>query len=410
MESIAMPETKKMISLDPARRIVAATLENVKVPTETISVRQAAGRVLAADQLSALDIPPFNKSAMDGYAIPAGDDGDEYRVLETVAAGDVPRQKLTTATAVKIMTGAPVPEGTAKVVMIEKTTEANGRVRIVTPDLASHICYKGEDMRCGDVVVAAGAVVGPADIGNLISVGVTNVKVARRVRVGIISTGNEIVDCPDELAAGKIMNANGPMLTALCHTYGLDVVSEQIVPDELDKTVTVLREMMAKSDIVVLSGGVSVGQFDFVAEAMKQAGLTIHFDRLAVKPGKPMTFAASDDGKAVMGLPGNPVAVYLMFHLFVLYAASVVSGRKTEPAFTTLPLGFDFNRRKADRTAFIPCRLTTKGSVEKIDYHGTAHLMALSNSDGFFVVPTSVTQLSAGETVDFISFKRGFGC
>jgi molybdopterin biosynthesis enzyme len=122
-----------------------------------------------------------------------------------------------------------------------------------------------------------------------------------------------------------------------------------------------------------------------------------------------MTFAASD-GKAVMGLPGNPVAVYLMFHLFVLYAARLLSARKTELALTSLPLGFDFHRRKADRMAFIPCRLASDGSLTKIGYHGTAHLMALSGSDGFFVVPKAVTGLSAGESVDFISFGAPSGC
>ena len=152
-----------------------------------------------------------------------------------------------------------------------------------------------------------------------------------------------------------------------------------------------------------------MGQFDFVTEAMKREGLTIHFDRLAVKPGKPMTFASSD-GKTVMGLPGNPVAVYLMFHLFVLYAARLVSGRKTGIRYTTLPLGFNFHRRKAQRSAFIPCQLARNGSVEKIEYHGTAHLMALYNSDGFFVVPKDVTELSAGEGVYFMSFGGRLGC
>lgn len=404
-----MLDSKKMIALNEARERVAAQLEKITFPTESIQVREAMGRILAEDQLSGLDIPPFDKSAMDGFAIPAGDPCDEYHILQTIAAGDLPQEKLAPGTAVKIMTGAPVPEGTEKVAMIEKTSEVNGKVRIVTPDPESHICRKGEDIRRGEVVLRTGTVLGPADIGNLISVGITKVNVPRRVRIGIISTGNELLDCPHNLVPGKIMNANGPVLSALCYKYGLDVVCEHTVPDELDSTVSILKEALRQADIVVLSGGVSVGQFDFVAEAMKLAGLTIHFDRLAVKPGKPMTFATAE-GKSVMGLPGNPVAVYLMFHLFVLYAARLLSGSKTELAFTTLPLGFDFHRKKARRTAFIPCRLARNGSVEKIAYHGTAHLMALSNSDGFCVVPKGITQLAAGESIDFISFGEGLRC
>ena len=203
------------------------------------------------------------------------------------------------------------------------------------------------------------------------------------------------------------MNSNGPTLAALCQRYYLEIVSEQIVPDQLDVTIAILKETMDKADIVVLSGGVSVGQFDYVAEAMKQVGLTIHFDRVCVKPGKPMTFACSDE-KFVFGLPGNPVAVYLMFHLFVLRTARMLSGSKADLRFTSLPLGFDFRRRKAERMGFLPCRLDRNGTLQEIDYHGTAHLQALLGSDGFFVVPAGQTHIPAGEKVDFLCLKGAF--
>lgn len=402
-----MPGVNKMISLEEALTIVDHRIEKTQLPTEMLSVRDAIGRVVAEDQRSTLDIPPFDKSAMDGYAIPAGQDFGRFRILETVAAGDVPRQKLTRGTAIKVMTGAPVPEGTAKVVMIEKTRHSDGHVDILEVDSSQHICRKGEDIRCGDVVLKAGALLGPLEIGNLISVGITKVKVVRPVRIGIISTGNEIVDCPDELAAGKIMNSNGPMLVALCQKYHLEIVSQKIVPDQLDATIAILQETMANADIVVLSGGVSVGQFDYVAEAMKQAGLKIHFDRVCVKPGKPMTFASLDEN-IVFGLPGNPVAVYLMFHLFVLRAARMLSGCKVELPFVSLPLGFHFRRRKAERTGFLPCRLDRNGTLQEIDYHGTAHLQALLSSDGFFVIPAGQTHIPAGENVEFLCLKGAF--
>jgi molybdopterin molybdotransferase len=402
-----MPDANKMISLEEALTIADRRIEKTQLPTKILPVRVAIGHVVAEDQRSVLDNPPFDKSAMDGYAIPEGEDCGPFRVLETVAAGDVPSQKLTSGTAIKVMTGAPVPEGTAKVVMIEKTRQSDGYVEIMESDSSRHICRKGEDIRCGDVVLRAGAVLGPLEIGNLISVGISQVQVTRPVRIGIISTGNEIVDCPDELAAGKIMNSNGPMLAALCQKYHIEVVGEQIVSDQLDSTIAVLKETMNKADIVVLSGGVSVGQFDYVAEAMKQTGLAIHFDRVCIKPGKPMTFACSDE-HVVFGLPGNPVAVYLMFHLFVLRAARMLSGCKDDLRFTTLPLGFDFHRRKTERRGFLPCRLDRNGTLQEVDYHGTAHLQALLSSDGFFVVPVGQTHIPAGEKVDFLCLKGAF--
>ena len=402
-----MLETNKMISLDRAMDILKSHLKAVTLPIEIVPVQQAIGRVVSQDQLSLFDIPPFDKSAMDGYAVLADDDSSDYRILETVAAGNIPTENLVRGTATKIMTGAPVPEETGRVIMIEKTSEANGRMRVLSPGDAVNICRKGEDIRCGDVVLSAGTVLGPLEIGNLVSVGITHVKTARPVRVGIISTGDEIVDSPDQIAAGKIMNSNGPMLSALCRQYGIEVVNQTLVSDCLDETVAILSEILEKADMVIFSGGVSVGQFDFVTEAIKQAGFTIHFDRLAVKPGKPMTFATSGD-KVVMGLPGNPVAVFLMFHLFVLSAARRMAGRKTGIRKIKLPLANDFHRRKADRMAFIPCRLTAEGTLWSVEYHGTAHLQALLTCDGFFIVSKEVTQLSAGQKVDYVRVKGGF--
>ena len=225
--------------------------------------------------------------------------------------------------------------------------------------------------------------------------------------MAILVTGNEIVDSPEELGPGKIMNSNGPMLECLCRKYSLETATSTIVADNRDATISALREALNSADIVVLSGGVSVGDFDFVADAMKQVGLKLHFNRLAIKPGKPMTFASGANGVA-FGLPGNPVAVYLMFHLFVLYAARVMVGKKHKPRFVKLPLAQDYQRRRAERMAYLPCELTRDGLLEPITYHGSAHLQALRDSDGFFIVRKGVTKISAGQKVDFLIFKESF--
>ncbi len=402
-----MPETSEMILLTEALEIVERELAGIILPTETIPVRKALFRTIVEDQIAHLDLPPFNKSAMDGYAIGAGDEREEYRVIETIPAGDVPTRKLTPGTCTKVMTGAPVPNNAAKVIMVEQTCQADGKVRILSHTKPTNICQKGEDIHTGDTILHAPAVLGPVQISNLIAVGITEVKVTKPLRVALLATGNEIVDSPDQLKPGRIMNSNGPMLAALCQKYSLEVVINAIVTDERNATASAIRDALNNADIVVLSGGVSVGDFDFVTEAMEKVGLQLHFNRLAVKPGKPMTFASSGK-KIAFGLPGNPVAVYLMFHLFVLYAARIMEGLKPEVRYVMLPLASNFHRRKAKRLQFLPCQLTPDGMLKPVEYHGTAHMRALLDSDGFFVVPKGVTDISAGQKVSYLSIKESF--
>ncbi|MHC4122560.1 MAG: molybdopterin molybdotransferase MoeA [Planctomycetota bacterium] len=272
-----MPENKEMILLAEALEIIERQLAAINLSSEMIPVRQAAGRIVVEEQVSVLDVPAFNKSAMDGYAVSFGDEREEYIVLETVPAGSVPSKKLVPGTATKVMTGAVVPEGTGKVIMVEQTSEDDGRIRVLSQSDATNICCKGEDVRYGDVILQAYTLLGPREIANLICAGITEVKAAKRIRVSIISTGSELVDSFDQIIPGRIMNSNGPMLFGLCEKYGLEVLSDSIVQDELDATVSVLADALDKSDIVVLSGGVSVGDFDFVTEASRQARQTDDF-------------------------------------------------------------------------------------------------------------------------------------
>ncbi len=395
-----MNSPSSMISYEEAFGIVDAKTPVACVGVESLPVRLAAGRVLARDQVSCVDLPPFNKSAMDGFAITKGDLSDQYRVLETIAAGQVGRQPLATGACVKVMTGAAVPSEAGCVVRIEDVEQLDGRVRVLRREDVSNICPQAEDVKRGETVLCAGTLLGSLEVSNLIACGVGEVEVSRKVRIAIISTGDEIVDDAKLLAPGKIMNSNGPLLSGLCEESCLEVVSNQTVPDDKDAITDALRTALSRSDIVALSGGVSVGEFDFVLDAIAGVGLDVNFTRVAIKPGKPTTYA-STPGKAVFGLPGNPVAVYLGFHLFVRRAASLMSGRSRGRGFT-LALAGDFKRRKTDRAQFVPCWLTDDGCVEEVMCHGSAHLAALMRADGFFVVPVTVAELRKGERVTFV--------
>jgi len=399
-----MSSCSPMISCEEAFGMVDARTPVACVGVESLPVRRAAGRVLARDQVSCVDLPPFNKSAMDGFAISEGDLSEQYRVIETIAAGQVGQQSLTAGTCVKVMTGAAVPSETGCVIRIEDVEERDGRIRVLSREGVSNICQRAEDVKRGETVLRCGTLLGPLEVSNLVSCGVSEVEVFRKVRVAVISTGDEIVDDARLLGPGKIMNSNGPLLAGLCEESCLEVVGNQTVADDKGAITDALRTALSRADIVALSGGVSVGEFDFVLDAIAGVGLDVNFTRVAVKPGKPTTYASAPD-KAVFGLPGNPVAVYLMFHLFVHRAACLMSGRSCDRGLT-LALAGDFKRRKTERAAFVPCRLTDDGCVEEVVYHGSAHLAALMQADGFFIVPVTVAELRNGERVTFVPTAR----
>jgi len=396
-----------MIPLEKAFSILDETLEGFRLPGETLPVREALGKVIRTDQKSRLDLPPFNKSAMDGYAVLPGDERDEYRLIETVPAGKLGTRKLVAGTTVKVMTGAAVPAGAGRVIMLEQTEEHGDKLKVLKHGGPAHICKQAEDVKTGEVILKAGARLGALEIANLVSSGITEVEVFHQPRVSIISTGDEIVDDPGQIGPGKIMNSNGPMLAALAKQHDLPVIRQRRLSDDEESTRRGIRAALEETDIVVLSGGVSVGEFDYVLGALGDAGLQVRFSRIAVKPGKPTVCSWSGE-KCAFGLPGNPVSAYLMFHLFVLRATAHMTGRPPPVREIRLRLLKDFSRRKLDRLEFVPARLTGDGAVENVKFHGSAHLAAVLSADGFFQAPIGIPKLKAGDQVVFSPFPRMF--
>jgi molybdopterin molybdotransferase len=201
------------------------------------------------------------------------------------------------------------------------------------------------------------------------------------------------------------MNSNGPMLALLARRYSMEITLEKSIPDRRDATVEAISTALKCADLVLLSGGVSVGDSDFVGPALADAGLCLHFSAVAVKPGRPLSFATRS-GAAVFGLPGNPVAVYVMFHLFVLRAAARMCGITWAAREITLGLGREFHRRKSDRVEYVPCCIGDDGALIPVEYHGSAHLTALSEADGLFIVPLGISSIAAGRPVRFLTMMK----
>lgn len=296
------------------------------LPAEIVAIDRAFGRFLATDVVAGRTLPPWDNSAMDGFAVRAADVPGTLPVASTVAAGHAPDAKLAPGTAIRIMTGAPLPAGADAVVMREDADDRGDSVAIalsVRP--GENVRRAGEDVAPGDVVVGAGTRLGAGEIGLLAALGHAVVKVRRRPRVAIMSTGDELVGVDVVPRPGQIVNSNAYALAAQVREAGGEPIHAGIAPDNPNTLVAMLGTGL-QADVLLTSGGVSVGDFDHVKAAFADAGVTMDFWKVAMKPGKPLAFGVTADVRPVFGLPGNPVSSMVVFELFARPALLAMQG------------------------------------------------------------------------------------
>jgi molybdopterin molybdotransferase len=391
----------------PIEQAFAHVLKNSgSAPEATIALSDALGCYLAQDVKADRDWPPFNRSAVDGYAVFSSDTRsapDVLEVIEEVPAGKAPTRALSPGQAIKIMTGAPVPAGADCVIMIERTEIPRpGFVRfMITMKNGQNLSRRGEDARNGDVVIKAGTRIGPAEIGVLAAVGVTQVPVRKPPLIAILGTGDEVVEPNITPGPAQIRNSNSHQLLAHCAANHLRTKYLGIAPDDRAATRKLIEEGL-QADVLVTTGGVSIGEHDHVGAALKELGVEVFFNKVAIKPGKPLTFGRRGE-TLVFGLPGNPVAAFVCFHLFVLTAIRQRQGAAEPlPRWLSFPLSMG-ERSGGDRTTFKPARLIAREDgtwVESIEWHGSGHLAALVGIDGFFVQKPG-EELAQGQRVTF---------
>jgi len=366
---------------------------------EHVAMDESLGRILAEDVVSDIDMPPFNKSAMDGYACRRDDLAGDLQVLETIQAGTVPRCTVGPGQCAKIMTGAMVPEGADCVVMVEHTEELPaGRIRCTRSQARANICYVAEDLHAGDVVLLRGAAITPSCVAVLATVGRVRPLVARQPRVGIIGTGDELVEPDHKPGPSQIRNSNSFQLFAQVLDAGGDPTYFGIAPDTRDGTDRIVKAALADSDVLLLSGGVSVGDFDVVPEVLEQNGFRLQFRGIAMKPGKPTHFGVSEHA-CCFGLPGNPVSTFIQFELLIRPFLQALMGHQLRPRISQLPLATEISRKRTDRESWLPVAITDEGTIRLLDYHGSAHINALSHADGLIVVPTGMSIIEQGASV-----------
>ena len=418
--------SNRMLAIDCAAGVLLHPLDaafdeiaTLACPIETVervAVRSAAGRVLAADVSTGIALPPFDHSAVDGFGVTQGDVDRPPPLRLSVSARTAAGGRIAMAPraghAVRLFTGAPVPPGVVAVVL-EERCELRGTdltVNVPIPE-GANIRRAGEDVERGAPIVEAGQLLDARHIAILVAAGVAEVQVRRRVRIGILSNGDELRDGDAALEAGQIHDANRPMLAALLASPWTEVIDLGCHPDEAGTLSSVFAAGAEEADIVISSGGVAGSEADHIARAVAQAGGSLRRFRLAIKPGKPI-LAGRIGRTAVLGLPGNPVAAMVNFLFFGRALVRATAGLRVErpagqPAMTAAPFSHALGR-----TEFLPVRIVGSKDgcplIEKLGKGGSARLRPLVLADGFAEIPAEAGELPAGVRLAFHPFLTAF--
>jgi len=395
----------KLLSVEQGRRRILDAIETIEA-FEQVSLRTALGRVLAETVVSAIDTPPFANSAMDGYALRSRDCANGHdaclKVIGSCFAGTPFDRKVGAGECVRIMTGAPIPAGADTVIMQERVERDGDTIRFSTrPAAGGNVRHAGEDRRRGDTVVTAGTRLGAAEIGLLASVGVSEVKVRRPLRVAFFSTGDELTSLGSPLAPGQIYDSNRYSLFALLQRAGITCHDLGVIPDNREAVRSAFRQAADMADLILTSGGVSVGEADYITSTLRELG-EINFWRMAMKPGKPLAFGRVRQA-TFFGLPGNPVAVMVTFYQFVLPAIRKMSGETArEPlllpvraaeAFRKAQGRMEFQRGVLSRDAQGNWTVSSTGG------QGSHLLSSMGRANCFVLLAADSSGTAAGETV-----------
>lgn len=394
-----------MVDLQPISTALEALLADVSLlSAESVSLDAAAGRVMAEAVTAQLDVPPFDNSAMDGYALRAADAGHWLPVSQRIAAG-TQAQALVPGSCARIFTGGEIPPGADSVVMQERV-EIDGERALMPADIpeGDNVRRQGRDVRQGRVLLDAGERLEAAALGHLAGQGITQVRVRRRPRVALLSTGDEIVDPGTPLKPGQLYNSNRPMLKRLLENFGAEVVSTISVPDSYARTVELLTAAAAEADLVVTTGGVSVGEEDHVKAALEAIG-QLDMWKLAIRPGKPLALGRlpRDDGSQArfVGLPGNPVSGFVGAWLFLRPLLGAMQGCSALASLPSITARAGFTTTTGPREHYM--RVTLKFTPHGVramafDDQNSGVLSSCINADAFAVIPSN-SDVAEGDVI-----------
>jgi molybdopterin molybdotransferase len=390
--------------ISPSEALACILGQGRPMPVQQLPLQAALGRILAEDIRSAIDHPSFDVSAVDGYALRFADLGTQPLPINTapIKAGDAGEQPLPPGACVRIFTGAPLPPGADTVVMQEHTEVTAAGVQIQDAHLRHHgnVRFRGEQIQAGQVAMAAGQHITPAAVGYLATLGVRTLRAFAPPRVAVLVTGDEFAENDGDLQRGRIYESNGQMLRAALSGLGCAVEVCQVQDDRAAMQAS-LRELALRCDVLIATGGVSVGDHDHTRPALEAEGFATLLHGIAQKPGKPMYFGMRE-GQAAFGLPGNPRAVLVCFYVYVLpYLQACMQAARPGLKRIVLPLLAPWHRKPDGKTHFVTCRLREAG-CEILDDRGSHMLRSFVEADGLVALPPAPADFPAGSLVEVL--------
>lgn len=378
-------------------------IDSIQICRNTLELEliKSNGHILAEDIHSDINMPPFDKSAMDGYACRKADLYMPLDVLEFIGAGTLPTKIITKGNCSKIMTGAKLPEGADCVIMVEYTSiNEDGKVIFQKENTKENICYLGEDVRKGDQVLEKGTKISPAVIAVAASVGKTKLLTYKPPVIALIATGDELIE-PEKVPEGPyIRNSNSYNIQTQILSTNAKVNYLGIIGDDKHKLEKAISAALEKSDILILTGGVSMGDKDYVPDILKDKGLHIEFNKMAIQPGKPVALAHGN-GKYCFALSGNPVSSMLQFELLVRPFIYHFMGFSYKLPIVKSQINISKTRKKSERMQFFPVKLIN-GELEVLEFHGSAHISGMVNANGLAIFPIGKETLEKGSEVDVL--------
>lgn len=384
-----------MSKFNHIQKIISELQANFRV--EEIALENAFNRIVQEDIIADINMPPFDKSAMDGYACRIEDIGEPLEVLELINAGKTSTKQVGKNQCVKIMTGAPVPANCDCVFKVEDSEDlGNNLVRCINEKTAKNICYLGEDYRQGDKLLSKGTILKEAQMAVLAGAGYAKIKVSTKPAITLIATGSELVLPSQKPKPGQIRNSNAIQIISQLKKMNLDVVANLMIADDYEELKTAFIKAQQSSNFIIFTGGASVGDFDFIPEILSELDFNIYWDRTGIKPGNPMSFSQKGEVYC-FGLSGNPVSSLMQFELIAKPTIYKLLGADFKPTRLKSEMAFNFKRRKADRVAIIPVLINKNGLIDEIPFHGSAHINALAFANALLEVPIDKKELNKGD-------------
>jgi len=383
-----------MVTIEEAHKIIKD--QQVKLKTETRKLSDCLGFSISEEIRAPFDMPSFDNSAMDGYALCGI--SQEYIIIGEVAAGDKNDFKLKAGEAVRIFTGAKVPENTSAVMMQEKTSVAGNKLTLQQmPKEGQSIRRKGEELTQGQMVFEKGTTITPAGIGLIGSLGIQKVEVFKKPIINLITTGNELIEPGKPKAEEQIYESNSYALASACEQFGFKCDNKMLIEDNFEAIKAGIKKSLETTDVLILSGGISVGDYDFVKQALEENGVKEQFYKVFQKPGKPLYFGRKED-KYVFALPGNPASSLSCFYVYVLPFLYQLSGSdKNGLQRYDIPIVHDFENR-GDRPSFLKAKIRN-GEVEILDGQGSSMIKSMAHGNALAFIDAE-TSLKKGDRVE----------